>query len=259
MTILLYLAIAVGVAHAHARNQSIPEAQPEGTWSKQQIIERRGLANSGLSNPPVFLELEYAAPLSFNEDRDLFVAIHRGNTTSGHFAVYRRLNERTDDNGFPRFRLLAELPGQAGGWYSKPDLFSFRSHRILHVTHHEGSRVRDHYDYFWRITHSADSAEFVNFIRATTDYQGRLNKDEIIRKDEDSYFSDGCMAFRFSIWKQDDRDCCPSGGEVTGTYDVVPDSVSPAGIKIAANSFDRHPIPGFSTARALCPREETKP
>ncbi len=52
-------------------------------------------------------------------------------------------------------------------------------------------------------------------------YKDKLGPSETVRRLGRNFFSDGGLEFEFQIWNSNDQDCCPTAGEVTGTYKIV--------------------------------------
>jgi HEAT repeat protein len=52
-------------------------------------------------------------------------------------------------------------------------------------------------------------------------YEDKLGPSETVRRAGRNFLSDGSLEFAFSIWNSNDPDCCPTAGEVTGTYKIV--------------------------------------
>ena len=66
-------------------------------------------------------------------------------------------------------------------------------------------------------------------------YKGKLAPSETVRHPGRNFFSDGGLEFEFQIWKSNDRDCCPTAGQVTGTYKVV--RAQPSMVEVPEFSF----------------------
>ncbi len=52
-------------------------------------------------------------------------------------------------------------------------------------------------------------------------YKDKLAPSETVRHPGRNFFSDDGLEFEFQIWNSNDQDCCPTTGEVTGTYKIV--------------------------------------
>jgi len=90
-----------------------------------------------------------------------------------------------------------------------------------------------------------DELQQVAFEHAPDGYAAKLAAGEGVWKGELNTFADDDLQFQFYIWKDGDRNCCPSGGAVTGKYKVVGADVYDAKydywpqLKIVADSFQR--------------------
>ena len=52
-------------------------------------------------------------------------------------------------------------------------------------------------------------------------YKDKLAPSETVRHAGRNFLSDGSLEFAFLIWNANDPECCPTAGEVTGTYKIV--------------------------------------
>jgi HEAT repeat protein len=52
-------------------------------------------------------------------------------------------------------------------------------------------------------------------------YKDKLAPSETVRHPGRNFFSDGGLEFEFQTWNSNDQDCCPTAGQVTGTYKIV--------------------------------------
>ena len=52
-------------------------------------------------------------------------------------------------------------------------------------------------------------------------YKDKLAPSETVRHPGRNFFSDDELEFEFQIWNPNDQDCCPTAGQVTGTYKIV--------------------------------------
>ena len=52
-------------------------------------------------------------------------------------------------------------------------------------------------------------------------YKDKLAPSETVRHPGRNFFSDGGLEFEFQIWNSNDQDCCPTAGQVTGTYKII--------------------------------------
>ena len=49
----------------------------------------------------------------------------------------------------------------------------------------------------------------------------KLGLREAVRHPGQNSFSNGALEFAFSIWNANDPECCPTGGQVVGTYKII--------------------------------------
>jgi HEAT repeat protein len=66
-------------------------------------------------------------------------------------------------------------------------------------------------------------------------YKHKLGPSEIVRHAGRNFFSDGGLEFAFLIWNANDPECCPTAGEVTGTYKIV--RAQPSIVEVPEFSF----------------------
>ena len=52
-------------------------------------------------------------------------------------------------------------------------------------------------------------------------YKDKLAPSETVRHPSRNFFTDRGLEFEFQIWNSNDQDCCPTAGQVTGTYKIV--------------------------------------
>jgi hypothetical protein len=67
-------------------------------------------------------------------------------------------------------------------------------------------------------------------------YKSKLTPSETVRHPGRNFFSDGGLEFEFQIWKSNDHDCCPTAGQVTGTYKIVSPQASMAEAPVGAQN-----------------------
>lgn len=63
-------------------------------------------------------------------------------------------------------------------------------------------------------------------------YKDKLAPSETVRHPGRNFFSDGGLEFEFQIWNSNDQDCCPTAGQVTGTYKIIKARPSIAGASV---------------------------
>ncbi len=63
-------------------------------------------------------------------------------------------------------------------------------------------------------------------------YKDKLAPSETVRHPGRNFFSDDGLEFEFQIWNSNDQDCCPTAGQVTGTYKIVRAEPSLAGAPV---------------------------
>lgn len=52
-------------------------------------------------------------------------------------------------------------------------------------------------------------------------YKDQLGPSETVRRATRNFLSDGSLEFAFLVWNANDPECCPTAGDVTGTYKIV--------------------------------------
>jgi hypothetical protein len=81
-------------------------------------------------------------------------------------------------------------------------------------------------------------------------YKDKLAPSETVRHPGRNFFSDGGLEFEFQIWRSNDRDCCPTAGQVTGTYKIVSPEASmaeaPVGVQNGSDSSTARAGVGFA-------------
>lgn len=63
-------------------------------------------------------------------------------------------------------------------------------------------------------------------------YKSKLGPDEQVWFPAANSFSDDKLEFAFNVWNGDDPICCPTGGQVTGTYKFVLNRPYPGGVAL---------------------------
>jgi len=72
-----------------------------------------------------------------------------------------------------------------------------------------------------RIDYDEDKLQPVEIESPEAWYKGKLAPSETVRHPGMNFFSDDGLEFEFQIWNSNDQDCCPTAGQVTGTYKIV--------------------------------------
>jgi hypothetical protein len=127
------------------------------------------------------------------------------------------------------------------GHIAVPRRFTWRGHAFLHLSMQLSGTGALHED---EVLHLGAAGELtpVAFSQAPDALASTLAPGEGVWKGAFYEFGDE-LRFEFSVWKQGDANCCPTGGRVTGTY-VLREVVEPGGRRgwvMEVGSFVRHP------------------
>ncbi|MCG8607319.1 hypothetical protein MJD09_20345 [bacterium] len=184
------------------------------------------------------LELKWGITEPTNNNNELFVAVHAESPpafgSTHRVAIYKRIGDR--------FQLLEELEDDVT--FKKPHFFrcapvnsEFREH-LLQITEIHYGTAHNTREHIFRVTVSGD-IEKVKFTSAPQAFQSRLQEGESVWKGEVNDFSERELRFTFFIWRKGDANCCPTGGKVTGRYELVETPQSSFEIRVA--EFTREP------------------
>jgi HEAT repeat protein len=92
-----------------------------------------------------------------------------------------------------------------------------------------------------RIDYDEDQLQTVEIESPEDWYKNKLAPSETVRHPGRDFFSDDGLEFEFQIWNSNDQDCCPTAGEVTGTYKIV--RAQPSIALPTATGFFLHGVP----------------
>jgi hypothetical protein len=109
-----------------------------------------------------------------------------------------------------------------GNTYEKPVLFSIHDFEFLKIaTAPSGSAGFVTYTMLWLAPDR--TAHEVDFQEASEVFEGLVGEDEIVLTggEREFFYDENEMKFQFWIAQAGDPHCCPSRGEVTGTYKLV--------------------------------------
>ena len=183
-------------------------------WTKNQIVQSLVSEVTG-----EHLELLWSISAWIWNNQEMIATIHGNDRRGEHVAsIYRKI-----DGGF---ELLKRL-GSGNSYFLQPVFFrtkragiiSEREYLLALSEIYTGTaNIRVENIFVIKFDASIQEVEVQSAINT---YKEHLNKGEGIWKGEQNSFSDDSMPFSFNIWKESDPECCPSGGNVTGRYELT--------------------------------------
>ena len=198
---------AVERYRAHETSIAESDGLNSELWSLESVRAPRP-ATSRYRHPS---ELAHEATILVEGNVSLRVVVHSGPERPDLLAVWRTEGDS--------LRHLLSWEAEAGGRFDAPHSFTYKQALLLHlqVRHPGSSNLRE--DVIYHI--SPEGALFRVRLSAPGErYLAALSPGERIWKGPGYDFRDNAMAFSFSIWREGDADCCPSGGEVEGVFDL---------------------------------------
>jgi hypothetical protein len=143
------------------------------------------------------------------------------------------------------FRAVRQLSGPEDpriGHVVQPRRFAWRGRAFLHLSVQLSGTGALHDDEVLHLSTTGDLTP-VAFVQAPVALSSRLAPGEGVWKGAFYEFEDDRLSFEFSVWKEGDGNCCPTGGRVTGHY-VLREIVERRGRRgwvMDIASFVRHP------------------
>jgi hypothetical protein len=135
------------------------------------------------------------------------------NQQGPRFAENEVISFRSSDNG----KLLKTMTSDS---FESPVVFRYHGENFLHVSttpSGSGGFVTD--TIFW-IAPDATMHE-IEFENAAKNYESKVDPEETILSGGGVNCDDGKLTFEFYIANDDDAHCCPTGGKVTGNYEII--------------------------------------
>jgi hypothetical protein len=188
----------------------------------------------------IVMELKWKIIFTSKSNDEFLVSIHGGG--KNYNAPFTASIYKKNIDGYKQIRYF-ETNGD--GLFLEPNHFLFQSSNsadtveIIHfseLTYGTGNFIKEH---MFSISSTGELSE-VEFMPAPKSYKDKLKKGEGIWKGEMNQFSDNGLSFTFHIWNDNDANCCPTAGKVTGSYTI--EKIDDNKFKIEASSFQRHNI-----------------
>ena len=143
-----------------------------------------------------------------------------------------------------KYKLLNKI--NSSGYFERPNFFrvvpegATNKEHFIHLTETEYGTSHDNTEHVFYVLPSGEIRP-VKFISATESFIAQLNPNEGIWKGELNKFSDEGLFFNFSIWNKGDRNCCPTGAEVSGSYKIQAIEKNTREYIIFAKEYEIHP------------------
>ncbi len=88
---------------------------------------------------------------------------------------------------------------------------------------------RSHIDQVFALDYGVEGDEQpVEIESPEKSYKSKLGPREAARHPGRNSFSNSALEFAFSIWNANDPECCPTGGQVVGTYKIIKETRTPS-------------------------------
>lgn len=238
---------ALSAAARFRTETAAKSSQPQQLLSLNEVLAAIPPEN-GQRNP---LQLVHKIDVAGPNGAALLVTVHR----IPHRAEARRDRLAIWLKVGTRYRLLKMMesdldpnePAVLADRFAQPDGFRYQGEHFIHVMLINAGTQNCHEDTILWIAPDF-TLHPVEFVPAPSRYK-ELRQGEDVRKCEADTFADDEMTFRFGIWNEHDGNCCPTGGEVVGSYKLVGtkrfDSGSktwPEDFQIVPATFERRTI-----------------
>ncbi len=188
-------------------------------------------------------QLVYASTEGTWNENTLFITVHRrGEVYTA--AIYLK----TGDD----YKLLKRLTTEGLSCFLKPNLIWFtpkgedqeqHKEQLIQITElfYGTGCLKEEHVFTTSSTGGQDlKLNDVEFISAADSFQKNLAKGEGVWKGVNSVLTEDKLAFDFFIWKDSDANCCPTAGEVVGTYKL--ERKADGGLRICMDTVKREPI-----------------
>ncbi|HYB91658.1 MAG TPA: hypothetical protein VEC38_11500 [Candidatus Binataceae bacterium] len=211
-----------------AANPKAPTPPPAPAYSEEQIIA------------PIPADANHKHPLTlalFEPIQGYAVTLHVGKDRPERLVFWKITDDKyqkivlmeSDLDSDEHFQVpigFQSIMEPSGEWESFVDVATVGRHgvtdRVLHI---------DNEEHQWQPVEIESPEDW---------YKDKLAPSEAIRHAGRNFFSDGGLEFAFLIWNANDPECCPTAGEVTGTYKIVraqPSVVEAPGLFSAGRSI----------------------
>jgi HEAT repeat protein len=218
---------AGGEAERAALAEQAREQQPDiRRYTRQQIIAAIP-ADADHKYP---LTLAYLFPIYPNgysaREAEFLITLHTGKGRPERLVFWKK----TGDDQYTRMKVIeSDDPDFAEQHFETPITF-------IAKVREDGSRFgetqlfvdvpvdgwRSHIDQVFALDYGVEGDEQpVEIESPEKSYKDKLGPREAVRHPGRNSFSNGALEFAFSIWNANDPECCPTGGQVVGTYKII--------------------------------------
>jgi hypothetical protein len=237
--------VAVSLSPMPVRAQQVEQRFPQSQtsvkgYTKQQLIAP--ILGYGDDKSP--LTLAYLFPISrggLANQAEFLVTLHTGKDQPEHLVFWKNVG---DDQ-----YLIAKViqPNDPEEHFETPMVFfpkgQVPGEGVLCVDVPIDG-YRSHADQVFAI----DRGELLSVDIGSPDkfYKSKLGPGEQVWYPATNSFSDDKLGFAFNVWNGDDPICCPTGGQVTGTYKFIENRAFSGGVAfspITGGILQRIPLP----------------
>lgn len=197
------------VERYRALETSIAERDDPGAelWA----IDRMRAAKPATSRYRHPLELAQEIILRTEEGVQLRVTVHSGPERPDVLSVWRSEGDSL------RHILSWDAEGAAG--FDPPHSFTYQGALLLHLQLRYPGTGQFREDVVYHVS-PAGALYRVPLSRPGERYLAALSPGEGVWKNPSFAFGEDAMGFSFGIWREGDTNCCPSGGQVRGVFEL---------------------------------------
>jgi HEAT repeat protein len=177
---------------------------------------------------PLRLEYLLAIPSDSSDSGDFFVTVHQGKERPSRLAFWAPVGE----DKYQRSQvIMAEESGDSDDGFGPPTIFEtevwlanwdrgyYERSSFVHIPELSKERYGGG-DLVFAVDTDTNQFFPVEIQPADEWYQKRLRPGEVIYESSNSFAEDRLQS-DFGIWNKNDPMCCPTAGEVTGSYKVI--------------------------------------
>ncbi|MFI5248154.1 MAG: HEAT repeat domain-containing protein, partial [Nitrospirales bacterium] len=218
--------------HALQEQEKLKETTDrEHLWAKGEMV----------ASLPADDEFKYPAELVYGGTfpgwnmEEFFVTLHRGMDRPDRLVIWKRSANK--------YQQLEVMTSEAhSSHFDETVRFMYDNQLFIVVPLIYSGTGRFHKDHVFCVL-PRGTLKPVPFQEAPQGFRDLLKPGETINKDATNTYSNNQMTFQFSIWNKNDPNCCPTAGEVTGTYKMLHGSGSNCeGWTIGVDTYVRKPM-----------------
>jgi HEAT repeat protein len=165
------------------------------------------------------LVLDKAIPYKDKGDTVFLFAIHKDRDRPDELNIWKK-----EDSGYRLLETFLTDEGDYHGHFDDPIFFRLEGDRFIYIQNNSSGNGGYHDDSIYFVTDRQD-LQHVDFNPSFSECKSLLHDGEVILNGVVNDIEDDKLSFSFGIWEKEDAHCCPSGGEIDGTYKLEKNTI----------------------------------